>query len=219
MSSTNKKIKIFNTADTVVSIIVVAFLFVFAFSALMTNYLEDDTDSPNHTPGQTSSSETDVRGSSIYPTLYAKEVRAAAEKYGIEEERIYAVIKVESDFRKDCVSSVGAVGLMQMLPSTYKSQCERLGIKYYAEDLYDPAINIDICTYYLKRMYNMYNDWDHAHAAYNAGYGNVNKWLKNPEYVREGKLINDKIPFKETRNYVKKVNYYYMEYKLANVDK
>ena len=203
----NKK-SFWGIADTVVAIFVAVFIFVFALSAVMASYLEDET--PSTSQGNTN------QGSTEYPTLYAKEVKAAAEKYGIEEERIYAVIRVESNFKKEAVSSADARGLMQMLPSTYESQCKRLGIEYNVEDLFDPAKNIDVCTYYLKRMYDMFGDWDHAHAAYNAGYGNVKKWLKNPEYTREGKLINDKIPFKETRNYVKKVDYYYTEYKLAN---
>ena len=227
MSKIDKKIKIFNYADLAVSILVVAFVFIFAFSAMMTTHLGGDIseilpeifpEAPS-VPESTHTETENNRGSSEYPTLYAAEVKAAAEKYGIEEERIYAVIKVESNFKKDAVSVADARGLMQMLPSTYKSQCNRLGLEYREEDLFDPAVNIDICTYYLKRMYDMYEDWNHAHAAYNAGYGNVNKWLKTPEYVRENKLIIEKIPFTETKNYVNRVNYYYLKYKLANASK
>lgn len=215
LKKTKKSPKTFGDfVDLAVAVLVVGFVFVLAFSAIMVSYFEN-----KEPPVTTPATQNNNQGSSEYPTLYAKEVKAAAEKYGIEEERIYAVIKVESNFKKDAVSYADARGLMQMLPSTYESQCKRLGIEYNEEDLFDPAKNIDVCTFYLKRMYDMYGDWDHAHAAYNAGYGNVNKWLKNPEYTREGKLINDKIPFKETRNYVKKVNYYYTEYKLANASK
>ena len=217
--SVNKKIKAVNIADIVVSCIVVAFLFVFAFSAMVTHYLSDGDDAPTPTQSDPAPTEEKITQSyGEYPRLYAAEVKAASEKYGIEEERIYAVIRVESNFKADCVSRVGARGLMQMLPSTYKGVCERLGRQYNADDLFDPAINIDICTYYLKYVYDMFDDWDHAHAAYNAGHYRVKTWLKDERYSKDGKLIVEKIPYKETKNYVNKVNYYYNEYKLEKAN-
>lgn len=217
MSKSSKKtLKAFNVADLVVSIIVVAFLFVFAVSAMVVNFLQDDEPtSPSTAPTPTT---TKSQTFGEYPRLYAAEVKAASEKYGIEEERIYAVIRVESNFKADCVSRADARGLMQMLPSTYEGVCKRLGREYNVDDLFDPAINIDVCTYYLKYIYNMFEDWNHTHAAYNAGHYRVKTWLKDERYSKDGKLIVENIPYKETRSYVNKVNYYYNEYKLEKAN-
>jgi soluble lytic murein transglycosylase len=70
--------------------------------------------------------------------------------------------------------------------------------------LLDYEINIKFGTYFLSLLYEEFNDWDTALAAYNAGRGSVNKWLDDPNVTQDGKLVN--IPFEETRNYIQKVN-------------
>ena len=146
---------------------------------------------------------------SIYPkpAEYNSFVSEYSEKYGVPENLIYAVIKTESKFDSSAESSVGAVGLMQMMPDTFSwLTSDRLGDRYSVGMLYDPETNIKYGVYYLSWLYDKYADWDTALAAYNAGPGNVDKWLEDPEITdtESGKLVN--IPFKETRNYVKKVN-------------
>ncbi len=194
--------------ESIILFVVVAFIFLLSLSAAMVDFLETP-DTPPATPDDTE------RTYLEYPTVYRDAVKKASQKYGIEEERIYAVIRVESNFKEKCVSRADARGLMQMLPSTYKGVCEKLGRKYDENDLFDPEINIDVCTYYMKYIYDKFGDWDHAHAAYNAGYVRVQGWLKDDKYSKNGKLIIENIPIVETRNYVNKVNYYYNEYKLA----
>ena len=74
-----------------------------------------------------------------------------------------------------------------------------------AFDIYDPDTNIRYGVWYLSYLYGRFDSWDNAFAAYNAGPGNVSKWLKDSEYSSDGETLSY-IPFKETRNYVVKVN-------------
>ncbi len=151
------------------------------------------------------------------PEEYTQLVEKYSDEYGISEELIYAVIKTESDFDSAAVSSKGAVGLMQIMPTTFEWITEDL----LREDLelgmlFDPETNIKYGTYYLSRLYNRFGDWDTAIAAYNGGEGNVSDWLKDSKYSDDGvKLIIDNIPteFSETENYVKKVNKAFNKYK------
>ena len=146
---------------------------------------------------------------SIYPkpSEYKSFVKEYSEKYRVPENIVYAVIKVESKFDSSAESSVGALGLMQIMPDTFSWLTnDRLGDRFSVGMLYDPETNIKYGVYYLSWLYDRYADWDITLAAYNAGPGNVDKWLEDPTVsdLETGKLIN--IPFKETREYVKKVN-------------
>lgn len=142
---------------------------------------------------------------------YEKEVAAASEKHGVPVARIYAVILTESSFRPEVVSKAGAVGLMQMLPSTYEEQCAKRGVPYDPEDLKKPAVNIDFCTEYLRELYDMTGSWDTAHLAYHAGIGNVRKWLKDPACSADGVSI-DHVPRESSRLYVERIREYYALY-------
>ena len=141
------------------------------------------------------------------PAEYESFVKEYSKKYRVPENLIYAVIKTESKFDSSAESSVGALGLMQMMPDTFSwLTTDRLGDRFSVGMLYDPETNIKYGVYYLSWLYDKYADWDTALAAYNAGPGNIDKWLEDPSVtdMESGKLIN--IPFKETREYVKKVN-------------
>jgi len=138
-----------------------------------------------------------------YPLKYREEIEDASEEFDVPKETICAVIYAESKFNADAKSSVGARGLMQIMPSTFKDIQKALGTNYTDDDLYDPGVNIRAGTYYLAYLYRIFGDWEHVHAAYNAGMGNVWSWLDDDRYSKDGKLTD--IPFKETKNYVKKV--------------
>ncbi len=127
---------------------------------------------------------------------YEKTVDYYCQKYEVSKSLILAVIKTESNFNQNAVSKKGAIGLMQIMPSTAYFVAEKLEIENV--NLYNKEQNIQIGTYYLKYLLNEFKNERLAICAYNAGEGNVNKWLN-------GNLINE-IPFKETETYYKKVS-------------
>ena len=140
-----------------------------------------------------------------YPREYTEYVETYAEQYGVPETLIFAIIRTESSFDSGAVSSAGAVGLMQMMPATFAWLTDEILFDHLESGmLYDPETNIKYGTYLLSRYYDRYGDWELAFAAYNGGPGNVDKWLEDPAYS-DGEGGLKKIPFKETRNYVKKV--------------
>ena len=141
----------------------------------------------------------------IYPLDYSEFIEESSREFGVPKKIIYAVIKTESDFESNAVSSDGAVGLMQMMPATFEEITVKLGDDYEKGMMYDPATNIRYGAYYLSYLYRHFADWDAVFAAYNAGMGTVSGWLEDPDRVDdEGKLVN--IPYSETQKYVKKVN-------------
>ena len=83
---------------------------------------------------------------------------------------------------------------------------EMMQTNYTPNDLFDPEINIRLGTRYLMWLYSEFSVDETVYAAYNAGYGNVKKWLGKSEYSSDGvTLIHDNIPFPETKRYVEKV--------------
>ncbi len=143
-----------------------------------------------------------------HPLSYNEIITECSTEFDVPKYIIYATIKVESDFDPNAVSSAGALGLMQMMPSTFEwlTGEEHLDERLSTRKLDDPEVSIRYGTYYLSYLYKKFDyNWDTAFAAYNAGEGNVAKWLKNSEYS-DGKGNLTDIPFKETKNYVKKIN-------------
>jgi soluble lytic murein transglycosylase len=133
-----------------------------------------------------------------YPLHYAAFVRERAEAERIDPALLAAVIYQESKFRPDAKSSSGAIGLMQLTPSTARGIALRTGgTAFTIDDLTDPAINIRYGTWYLHDLVAKYGSLRLALAAYNAGQGNVDRWRA------EGKDIQ----FAETRAYVDRVEH------------
>ena len=151
------------------------------------------------------------------PDEYAEFVEKYAQEYSVSEELVWAVIKTESGFDSSAVSNKGAIGLMQMMPSTFEWLTNDILRDHHNSGmLYDPETNIRYGTYYLSRLYSRFGDWDTAIAAYNGGEGNVSEWLADLRYSDDGKKLKiENIPdeFSETENYVKKVNKAFRKYK------
>lgn len=124
---------------------------------------------------------------------------------------IHAITRQESQFAQGAISHAGARGLMQLMPGTAREQSGKSGLSYNLSALTgDPQYNIRLGSGYIERMLRYYGgSYPLAVAAYNAGPGNVNKWLRSNGDPRQGgidwiKWIEE-IPISETRNYVKRV--------------
>ncbi len=147
---------------------------------------------------------------SLYPQKYSEYVSKYAEEFNVPEDVVYATIKTESSFDPDAISSAGARGLMQMLPSTFEwlTGPEHFNEGLTSNMLYEPEISIKYGVYYLKYLYTKFDhNWDTACAAYNGGEGNVMNWLEDERYSDgDGTLKDFPGGFDETRNYVKKIN-------------
>ena len=130
----------------------------------------------------------------IYPRKYQEYVEKYSREFSVDEYIVYSVIKIESGFDEDAISIKGACGLMQLMPSTYSWLVETRG--EVAKDVFDPEENIKYGTYYLSMLYEKYGNWTYVLCAYNAGMGNVDKWITSPPFT---------IPFSETKQYVNKL--------------
>ena len=120
---------------------------------------------------------------------------------------ILAVIHAESRFDPQAESHRGAQGLMQLMPPTAQWKAGQMGMTdFKPEDVWLPEVNIAIGVFYLNWLISRYDgNINLALAAYNAGLGNVDRWLANTEFSSDG-LTLDVIPFLETHNYLIRVN-------------
>jgi len=143
----------------------------------------------------------------LYPVKYSELISKYAKKYNLPDELIYAIINTESGFDNNEVSPKGAKGLMQIMEDTADWANTKEEIENYDYGrIFDPELNIHIGCWYIAWLKKTYkNDDTLVLAAYNAGSGNISKWLSDERYSKDGKTLSE-IPFKETRDYVKKVN-------------
>ena len=141
-----------------------------------------------------------------FPVNHREIIRKYAAENQLDEALVFAVIHTESRFREQATSPVEASGLMQIMRDTAYEQANHLGMDGFDySQIFDPEINIRIGTFYLARLIQQFGVVDTALAAYNAGRGNVSRWLENPELSNDGIHLTA-IPFPETRNYVERVN-------------
>lgn len=138
----------------------------------------------------------------FYPIKYKEEVLLFSKEFDLPPSLVFAVINVESGFDDKAVSDKGAEGLMQITPSTADFIADRLYVKTY--DIFDPKDNILFGCYYLNYLKRRFSSLDIAVIAYNAGEGNVALWLKEGKIIAE-ELNKNAIPFKETREYLIKI--------------
>jgi len=141
-----------------------------------------------------------------FPMPYKQQVMQHAEARELDPSIIYGVMRRESLFDPLARSSVGALGLMQLMPSTARLVAKSLGMKRPRQsDILRVENNIRFGTHYLKTVMKRFdNNVALAAAAYNAGPGNVKRWLPKNS-IMSADLWVETVPFKETRNYIQAV--------------
>jgi soluble lytic murein transglycosylase len=131
-----------------------------------------------------------------YPLKYGQSIRASAKAHDLDPALLASVVYVESRFNPNAHSDAGAIGLMQLLPETAEGIALRTGgTRFIVDDLRDPDLNIRYGSWYLDHLIGRYGSVDTALAAYQAGQGNVDRWLAS----------SAGIGFQETRAYVSEV--------------
>lgn len=139
------------------------------------------------------------------PLTHADTIRQQASEKHLDPSLIAGVIYAESKFN-DSTSSAGALGMMQLLPSTADFIAQRTGgTRFTTADLATPDVNIRYGSWYLRYLLNRYGgDEVLALAAYNGGMGNVDQWVARAGAQGRRLQVSD-IPFPETRAYVQRV--------------
>lgn len=144
----------------------------------------------------------------IYKKDYEEYVQKYSQQYNVDENLVYALIKAESNFNANAQSSKGAIGLMQLMETTAQDVCKRMDLNIsnneLKEKLLEPEININIGTKYLSILIQQYGNVEIAITAYNAGIGTVDNWIEKDIIKADGSNV-EKIPYKETNNYVRKI--------------
>ena len=166
---------------------------------------------------------------SAFPADFESFVAAQAETRKLERYLVRGLIKQESSFNLKATSSAGALGLMQMMPATAKEIAAdlKLGTLAFPEDMYQPARNIQMGTYYLSRMVSRYQGHvPLALAAYNAGPARVDRWLRARPSLKElaksrssapdDEMWIDELPYWETSFYVKAILRNQLIYKMLD---
>ena len=139
-----------------------------------------------------------------FPMPFRKDVIAKAREIGVDPAYVYGLIRQESRFVMDARSSVGASGLMQIMPATARWTAKKIGLPYTHDMIADRDTNLKLGMSYLKLVLDDFSGSQPlAAAAYNAGPGRPRKWRDGP--VLEPAIWAENIPFPETRDYVKKV--------------
>ncbi|MDJ0574502.1 MAG: transglycosylase SLT domain-containing protein [Xenococcaceae cyanobacterium MO_234.B1] len=152
----------------------------------------------------------DTYWSSLFPFPYRQEILNYAQQEKINPLLVLSIMRKESTFEANIGSREGAVGLMQVIPSTAKWVAEQANITEYS--LAKPEDNIKIGTWYLAYNHKRYqNNSLFAAASYNAGTGNVNQWLKRYN-TKDLDVFVEQIPFQETKDYVEGVFGNYWNY-------
>jgi soluble lytic murein transglycosylase len=142
----------------------------------------------------------------LFPRPYWTELTRYANENGLDPLLVASLVRQESEFNPLAVSRAAAVGLMQVLPGTGRKIARDLKIRHFsASQLYDPAVNLQLGTFYFRKMLDQYDGHlEYALAAYNAGEDRVAAWRANGDYSGMDEFV-ESIPFTETREYVQAI--------------
>lgn len=146
----------------------------------------------------------DILAKNIYPNKYEEYVENYSQKYNVDKNLIFAIIKAESNFDENATSSKGATGLMQLMPATASEVARNIKIECNEIDLKNADTNINLGVKYISTLIEKYGNKEVALAAYNAGTGTIDTWIEKEIIKRDGTDIEN-IPYKETNNYVRKI--------------
>lgn len=151
----------------------------------------------------------------LYPHDYKGIIMEEAQRDKVEPELVAAIILAESKYNKNVVSDPGAIGLMQIMPETANWVLEQQHKKPIdSKALKEPDVNISIGTWYVGHLLEEFKGNEIlALAAYNAGRGHVEEWVKENHWSVETFNDINAIPFPETREYVNKVIAYRDKYR------
>lgn len=140
-----------------------------------------------------------------YLSPFSDQIRPAARNQSLDDAWVYGLMRQESRFVTNAKSTVGASGLMQLMPATAKWVAKKIGLKdFHQGQVNDTDTNVLLGTSYMRMvMEDLDNHPVLASAAYNAGPGRARKW--RADMAIEGAVYAETIPFSETRDYVKKV--------------
>lgn len=141
--------------------------------------------------------------STAYPTPYIEEVDAAARRYGVPAQLIYAVMKKESGFDSNAVSAVGARGLMQLMPGTAEEFRRFLPHELQGRSVSDPECGIHLGAAYLASLRTSFVEDHLVLSAYNGGPGNLTRW-RTIVGTSDPVLYVELIPNDENEQFVKK---------------
>ena len=140
-----------------------------------------------------------------YPTLYWDLVQEAAAGYAYDPRVFHGLVREESSFNPEIVSWAGARGLSQLMPATAREVARKMGTTVTMDQLFDPKTNLTIGACYFDTLSRQWNgNLFLAVASYNAGPGNVQKWLATAGDRPTDEFV-ERIPIRETRHYVKRV--------------
>ena len=147
----------------------------------------------------------------LYPQRYAGLVEREAAQFELDPDLVYAIIKTESGFDSQAVSSAGAKGLMQLTQETFDWIASLYPTEDGGADVFQPEDIIHCGCALLRLLLDQYGSLEVALAAYNAGMGNVSQWLESGDYSHDGETLHT-IPYPETDAYVEKVQRTYQIY-------
>jgi soluble lytic murein transglycosylase len=141
-----------------------------------------------------------------FPLPYRSEVEKFSKQHGVDPYLMAALIRQESEFNPKAVSRANARGLTQILPSTGRELSRRLKVQPYSTaSLFQPVVNVQLGTFYLKSMVDHLNGHvEAALAAYNAGLSRAHAWLSWGEFREPAEFI-ETVPFTETHDYIQTV--------------
>jgi len=141
----------------------------------------------------------------LFPKPFWSDLKKYASSNALDPYLVASLIRQESAFNPNAVSRANAVGLMQLLPKVGKSVAKQEKLKKFnSQQLFTPAINMQLGTRYFRIMVDKFDSFEYALAAYNAGSDRVQDWMGQGKY-RDPQEFVESIPFTETREYVQNI--------------